>query len=74
MLLLTLIMNREFEIPAPSRDTSELQARINGIAQLEQLEIDGIHAHTIMESLDPTREKIITEEVHKLRVKDNDAT
>lgn len=65
-------MNREIDFPAPSRDTSDLQNRINGIAQLEDLEKDGIHAHTIMENLDPTANKIIAEEAHELRVRDND--
>lgn len=67
-------MNREIDFPAPSRETSDLQNRINRIAQLESLEKDGIHAHTIMENLDPTSNKIIAEEVHELRVRDNDAT
>lgn len=60
-------MTREFDFPAPKRETSELQTRINGIAQLEKLEKSGIHAHTITENLDPTKDKIISHEAHELR-------
>lgn len=68
-------MNREIEFPAPSRDTSDLQARINGIAQLEQLETDGQHhAHTMMRELDPTQGKVIAEEVHELRINGKDTS
>jgi hypothetical protein len=60
-------MTREFDFPAPKRETSELQTRINGIAQLEKLEKTGAHTHSITTSLDPTKDKILSVEAHELR-------
>lgn len=60
-------MTREFDFPALKRETSELQTRINGIAQLEKLEKTGVHTHSITTNLDPTKDKILSGEAHELR-------
>jgi hypothetical protein len=65
-------MTREFDFPAPRRETSALQARLNNIAKLEALEkpeanMQAVHAHSLIEAFDPTGNRAVSHQAHELR-------
>lgn len=43
----------------PSRETSDLQRKIDEVARLERLEEEGIHTHGLIRQEDPTIGKVI---------------
>lgn len=45
------------------RNPSELSGKINTIARLKQLEHEGVKVHSLIESLDPTAEHVLSNRV-----------